>query len=187
MSVESNASGQLLAELARRQDGPTVDQIWLALSPDERQEALRCYLAGDKSSRASLLAVAATLPALRAFRKQTIQQLPDGRLVEIVAKSTRLAPGIIHDVLLALHLTGRNPMLISFLDLLGIAHSGGVISDGASVATAVQGDRLSTAVTKLLAMYPARQVQIYLLALIAMDPGSWGALRPVVVAQGDAG
>jgi hypothetical protein len=187
LPVLSDASGSSLADLARRQDGPTVDQIWSALSPGERQEALECYLRGDKASRAALIAVAATLPALRAFRKQTIQQLADGRLIEIVAKSTRLAPGIVHDVLLALHLTGRSDMLSSFLDLLGIAHSGGVISDAASVATAIQGDRLSTSVTKLLAMYPARQVLIYLLALVAMDPDSWGALRPVVVAHADAG
>lgn len=185
MSVESNAPE--LAALARRLEGPTVGDIWSALSPMERQESLKHYLAGDQSNRGSLNAVAATLPALRAFRKQTIKQMPDSRLIEIVARASHLTPGILHDVLLALHLTGRTDMLKTFLDLLGIPHSGGVINDGASAATAVQGDRLPVSVTKLLSQYPPRDVWIYLLTLMAMDPGSWGALRPVVVAHADAG
>jgi hypothetical protein len=185
LPVESNVSGSPLADLARRQDGPTVDQIWVALSPGERQESLKAYLASDKSNRAALLAVAATLPALRAFRKQTIQQMPDSRLIEIVAKATRLTPGILHDLLLSLHLTGRRAMLQSFLDLLGIPHTDGIIQDGTSVAAAAQGDRLVGAVARLRDQYPPRDISTYLLTLIAMDPDSWGALRPVVAAQVD--
>jgi hypothetical protein len=180
VSVESYASSSGLAALARRKDGPTVGDIWSALSPIERQESLKSYLAGDKANRESLNAVAATLPALRTFRTQTIRQMTDSRLIEIVARATHLTPGILHDVLLALHLTGRTAMLESFLDLLGIQHSGGVINDGASVTAAVQGDRLPASVTRLLDQYPPRQVWIYLLTLMAMDPDSWGGLRPVV-------
>jgi hypothetical protein len=183
LPVESNASLPSLADLARRPDGPTVDQIWAVLSPSERQEALKYYLASDKSNRESLLAVAATLPALRAFRKVTIKQMPDGRLIEIVSKATRLTPGILHDVVLALHLNGRPSMLVSFLDLLGIPHSDGVIREGASVANAVQGDRLSTSVASLVTQYPPRDVMIYLLTLMAMDADSWGGLRPLVAEQ----
>jgi len=169
-----------LATLAGRAEGPKVDQIWAALSSSERHEALNAYLASDKSNRASLLAVAATLPALRAFRKQTIQQMPDGRIVEIIARANRLTPGILHDLLLSLHLTGRKAMLQSFLDLLGIPHTDGVIQDGTSVASAARGDRLAAAVSRLREQYPARDVSLYLLTLLAMDAESWGGVRAVL-------
>lgn len=168
-----------LADLSRRSDGPTVDQIWSALLPIERQDALKFYLATDKANRMSLVAVAASLPALKAFRKQTILQMPDAKVIDIVAKANKLTPGILHDVLLALHLTGRTAMLESFLDLLGIPHAKGVINDSDGVGPALKGEKLSAAVTKLKEKYPLRDVQIYLLTLLAMDSESWGGVRAV--------
>ncbi|MEO8029416.1 MAG: hypothetical protein ABI765_01140 [Gemmatimonadota bacterium] len=171
------------ADLARRPDGPTVDQIWAALLPGERQQALQQYLASDKPNRQMLDAAAATLPALRTFRKQTIQQMPDGKLVDVVAKATRLPAGILPDLLLAMHVKGRTAMLESFLDTLGVPHEHGVITDADAVGQAVQGERLSNAAARLGEQYPARDVQIYLLTLLAMDPNSWGGLRAVVARQ----
>ena len=182
MSTETNAP---LSALAGRADGPTADQIWAALAPGERQDALTQYLAGDRSGRESLVAVVATLPSLRAFRKVTIAQFTDGKLIELVARAGKLPPGLTHDFLLALHLRGRSPMLESFLDLLGIPHTGGVIADGASIPAAVQANRLATAASTLVERYPRRAVSIYLLTLLAMDPGSWAGLRHVVPDVGE--
>ncbi len=183
MPPEPNAPTIPLAELARRQDGPTVEQIWQALLPAERQQALQVFLASEKSNRQALIAVAATLPMLHAFRKQTIQQMPDGKLVEIVAKASKFPAGFLPDILLALHLQGRTAMLQSFLDLLGIPHERGVINDADAVSSAVTGERLPAAVTRLREQYPAREVSIYLLTLLAMDPESWGGVRGILAAM----
>jgi hypothetical protein len=86
---------------------------------------------------------------------------------------------MIRSALISLHLPGRAAMLGAFLEALGIPHEGGLITDGTTV-TLPTGAKLSAAIEGLVKQYPAREVLIYLVALVAMDPETWNGLAAVI-------
>jgi hypothetical protein len=93
--------------------------------------------------------------------------------------SLRLVPeSLASRALVVYHLTARKPMLVAFLDQLGIEHEGGLISEGAK--NVPEESRLRAASASLLAGFPAADVRIYLLTLAVQDPVTWGALIPIV-------
>jgi hypothetical protein len=172
-----------LQDLAQSPGGVTLTALWRALTPAEREEALQT-LVEDKESRPHLLQFVASLPRFRAFRPQAIKKLTDKELVSAIAASTQLTQDMIRSSLISLHLPARAGMLGAFMDTLGIAHEGGLIKDGVTVSLPGK-DKLEAAITGLAKEFPPREVTIYLLSLLAMDPETWGALAAVL--PGSAG
>lgn len=168
-----------LLDLAKSPSDITLAKFWRALEPAERESALQS-LADDKESRPHLIQYVSTLPRFKAFRPQAIRKLTDKELVSAIASST-LTPDMIRSALISLHLPGRAAMLGAFLEALGIPHEGGLITEGTTV-TLPKGDKLEAAITKLAKEYPAREVLIYLVALVAMDPDTWNGLTAVIPA-----
>ncbi len=80
--------------------------------------------------------------------------------------------------LVSYHLERQRPMMGAFLDLLGIAHENGLISEEnlpkPDPAMAQQAAR------DLAASYPAEDVSLYLATLVSQDPETWEALVDVV-------
>lgn len=171
-----------LQELAASPAGITLPALWRALEPAEREQALQS-LVDDKESRQYLVQYVRSLPRFKAFRPQAVAKLTDKELISAIASSTSLTQDMIRSALIGLHLPGRATMLGAFMDSLGIAHEGGLISDTASVSLPGK-DKLGAAVTALAKEYPPRDVTIYLLSLLAMDPETWAPLGPVVPSAG---
>jgi hypothetical protein len=169
-----------LQDLAKSPDGVTLTALWRALEPAEREEALRT-LVEDKESRPHLLQFVSSLPRFRAFRPQAIKKLTDKELVSAIAASTQLSQDMIRSALISLHLPARAGMLGAFMDALGIPHEDGLIKEGVTVALPPAA-RLEAAITQLAKEYPPREVTIYLVSLLAMDPETWGALASVLPA-----
>lgn len=167
-----------LEDLAKSPDGISLKALWSALEPAEREAALQS-LVDDKESRPHLVQYVSTLPRFKAFRPQAIKKLTDRELISAIASSTSLTPDMIRSALISLHLPGRAAMLGAFLEALGIPHENGLITEGATV-TLPKGDKLQAAITKLTSEFPPREVTVYLLALIAMDPETWKGLASVV-------
>jgi hypothetical protein len=167
-----------LTDLAKSPDGVTLTALWRALEPAEREEALRT-LVEDKESRPHLLQFVASLPRFRAFRPQAIRKFTDKELISAIAATTQLSQDMIRSALIGMHLPGRAAMLGAFMDSLGIAHENGLIADGATVSLPER-DKLHAAVTALTGQYPPRDVAIYLLSLLAMDPDTWKSVAAVI-------
>jgi hypothetical protein len=167
-----------LEDLAKSPDGITLPALWRALTPAEREEGLQS-LVEDKESRPHLLQFVSSLPRFRAFRPQAIKKLTDKELVSAIAASTQLSQDMIRSALISFHLPARAAMLAAFMDALKIPHEDGLIREGVTVTLPGSGG-LEAAIAKLMKEYPPRDVTIYLLSLLAMDPETWGALAGVL-------
>ncbi|HWA16102.1 MAG TPA: hypothetical protein VG817_06710, partial [Gemmatimonadales bacterium] len=133
----------------------------------------------DKESRPHLVQYVATLPRFKAFRPQAIKKLTNKELISAIAGSTQLTQDMIRSALISLHLPARAAMLGAFMDSLGIPHEDGLIAEGATVKLP-GADKLATAVIGLAKQFPPRDVGIYLLSLVAMDPETWSPLADVL-------
>ncbi len=81
--------------------------------------------------------------------------------------------------LLQTWLTGaQSPMLVDFLDALGIAHDGKGNID--TLPPCPGAERLNAAVDALLAKYPAETVIVYLHCFLGMDPEQWRPLAELL-------
>ena len=116
----------------------------------------------------------AALAAHMKFRAKSVVALP----IEKKAKYLATLPGVSDTVaaraLVNYHLERQRPMMGAFLDLIGIAHENGLISeenlpkpDAAKVKQAAQ---------ELAARFPAEDVSLYLATLVSQDPETWDAL-----------
>lgn len=74
----------------------------------------------------------------------------------------------------------HNPMLVDFLDALGIPHKEGVVD---SLPDEIDDARLRAAVETLLAKYPAEVVSVYLQAFNEMNEVEWSNLNSLL--EGD--
>ena len=83
------------------------------------------------------------------------------------------------------HLERQRPMMGAFLDLLGIAHENGLISEEnvpKPDADKVQGRRPRSSPTK----FPADDVSLYLSTLVSQDPETWEPLVDIAAVAAQA-
>lgn len=71
----------------------------------------------------------------------------------------------------------QNPMLVQFLDGLGIPHKDGVVDD---LPPSVDDAKLRAAVDGLLAQHPPEAVAVYLLAFNEMNEANWPNLKTML-------
>ncbi len=168
--------GSFVSQL--RLDDLSPVALWGALDPDTRIEAVRgLYSTDHADSEARHEADAAIAEAMR-FRLVAVRKLPLEKRVSHLARLSRLETSLVEALLISLHVARRRPMLVVFLDHLGIPHHDGVIDDGYE-PTPRDPEDLSKAVARLLEEFPAREVEVYLATLLALDPDTWGGLAPV--------
>lgn len=161
-------------------NGLSPGRLWTQLDAATREAAVRsAYNGGTDGSKVEAdLAIAQALH----FRPNAVRQLPLDRRVNYLLKSVHVDDSLASTMLLALHLDRRSEMLEAFLGELGIPQSGGLIDEtydlGPPDAAALA--RASTAAYK---KFESDAVDVYLAALVALDPDTWGALRDVVAAR----
>jgi hypothetical protein len=71
----------------------------------------------------------------------------------------------------------QNPMLVQFLDTLGIPHKDGVVDD---LPPSMDDEKLRAAVEGLLAKFPHEATAIYLLAFNEMNEANWPNLKAML-------
>jgi hypothetical protein len=79
-------------------------------------------------------------------------------------------------VLIVYHLAAQRPMMVAFLDALGIAHENGLIQEDSVVPDAA---KLAPAAAQIAQQFPPEDVSLYLNTLLCQDPATWGALADV--------
>ncbi len=157
---------------------PTSARLWKHLGADDRLAAAIAFFL-EPSPEVLGMALGAIVKA-RHMRPQAARALAPDAQARILA--TVLDPGesLAAALLVALHLAGRRPLLVAFLDALGLPHENGVLKEeGETEAPAEQQVRKGVAA---LAEFPRPQVEAYLNTLWLQDPERWAALPKVVEA-----
>lgn len=160
-------------------DGLSPARLWSRLQPETRLLAARSlYVHPWGENPAKREADVAIAIALR-FREQAVRQLPTDRRAHYLAKSVQPSESLASSLLLALHLEQRRPMLREFLGALDIPNDDGVISEDHELEAPADAE-LATAAARISESFPAEEVEVYLLTLLALDRDTWGGLEPLL-------
>jgi len=166
----------LLPNLDLRQLTPA--RLWAELDAATKRLAVETVYDGSYEDERSRLEADQAIAAALRYRPQAVRKLPAEKRVGYLLRAVRPDDSLAGTLLLALHLGRRAPMLADFLDHLGIAHEGGAIQ--AEDFESPPLDRLEEAVRGLYERFPSEEVDLYLAALIAMDPDTWSDLASIV-------
>lgn len=161
-------------------EGLSPAGLWSQLDDPTRETAVRSVYA-DGPGGGKVEADMAIANALR-FRPNAVKQLPLERRVGYLLKSVYIDDSLASTILLALHLGERSPILEAFLDALGIPQQGGLIEESYDLEPP-DSAALGAAAGALYERFKPPHVDLYLAALLALDPDSWGGLREVLTAR----
>jgi len=155
----------------------TSNRLWKALSPEEKQMAA-AELVKDPTPliKASVIAVVAEARKMRAI---AARKLPPEVQARIVATVRDPGEVLASSLLVALHLGPRKPMLVAFLDAVGLAHDDGVLKDEATEAISLED--LKKGCAAISSEAPAA-VRTYLNTLWLQDGARWANARDVPLA-----
>lgn len=157
----------------------TPSRLWSRLDPALRQLAARSYFEQARSQPGAAREAEVVLARTLRFREAAVRKLPIDKRATYLARTLQPDDSLAASLLLALHVEHRRPLLSAFLDALEIPHDRGMIAEDHTV-TPPPPDRLAAAVETVFGAHPADEVTLYLTALIAMDPDTWGGLRDVL-------
>ena len=157
-------------------DNLTPARLWSALDAPVRRLAVRAMYADEPDLRVQ--ADQALAEALR-FRPAGVRKLPVDKRVDYFVRRVRPDNTLASTLLTTLHFAHRRALLGAFLDALEVPNDDGLIPpdhEPEPVATA----RLAPAVDTLHGRFDAPDVDLYLASLLALDPETWGGLKPLL-------
>jgi hypothetical protein len=147
---------------------------------DRRIEAADLFWNDEHSAEQQMEAVSSIATHMK-FRPRSILSLTPEKRARYLAQLPNVSDAIAARALVNYHLVRQRPMMGAFLDLIGIAHEDGLISDeNVPKPDAV---KVKQAAEELAGKYPADDVALYLATLVSQDPETWDAL----ITQGDQG
>ena len=158
----------------------TPARLWKKLSLPHRQRVAVAFWQADDAVDDQVQA-ALLIAQQKKFRPKSVLALDDERKAKHLASMPTVPEQVAARALVAYHLETQRPMMGAFLDALGITHENGVIQEDD-----VKPDeaKLQTAVDAIEKAYPVEDVALYLNVLVCQDPGTWGALGPIVENKG---
>ncbi len=148
-------------------------RIWKRLAPVQRLEAAEPFWNDEHSTEQQLQAVAAIASFLK-FRAKSVLALPVEKRARYLATLPDMSDTIAARALINYHLARQRPMLVAFLDSLGIAHEDGLITD--ENLARPDTEKLRAAAAELAGKFPPEDVSLYFSTLVSQDPDTWGDL-----------
>jgi hypothetical protein len=152
-------------------------RVWKRLSAERRLAVAEPFWVDEQSAEQQAEAISAIALHMK-FRTKSVLALPLEKRVKYLSTLPTISDSIVARAMVAYHLETQRPMMSAFLDLLGITHENGLISDE-NVPTP-DPDKLKAAAAELASKYPAEDVNLYFSTLVAQDPDTWGGLASVV-------
>jgi hypothetical protein len=113
----------------------------------------------------------------RHLRPQAARALKPEEQARILASVLDPGETVSSALLVALHLAARRPLLVTFLDAVGLPHEDGVLKEEADAAPPLGEEKARQGVLALAAAFPPDQVLTYLNVLWLQDPDRWHALE----------
>jgi hypothetical protein len=156
----------------------SANRVWRQLPNEIRVAVCQIFLAESKGTEKQLLY--ASLARARKLREVFVRKSPIERLVSWTAATLSLPDSIVDDLLKKYLLHEHRAVIISFLDLLNIPHSEGMIEadfDYANLTT----ERVQEAARSLLASADRTGSELYLKYLV-LQGGPWAGIEEVLPA-----
>ena len=150
---------------------------------DRRTEAAGLFWVDDHSADQQLEAVASIASHMK-FRARSVVGLPLDKKARYLAALPNVTDSIAARALVNYHLERQRPMMGAFLDLLGIPHENGLISE--EKVTKPEAEALKRAAAEVATNFPADDVSLYLGTLVSQDPETWGDLADLPAAAATA-
>lgn len=155
--------------------------IFRQISPDLGSEIIR-YLKSDLKEvyRATLT----TLAQQKKLRPEFIQKKPGDQQIAWILDALRFktSEAVGEQVLQVWLMKAEGPMLVTFLDAMGIPHDGQGGIDG-EIPKDFDPAKVRSAVTTLLDQHPAEKASVYLHIFQLQQPGGWPSLTAAMEAE----
>jgi hypothetical protein len=152
----------------------TATRVWKRLTPAERKTAAESFY--DQPPTEVLGAALGAIVKARHLRPQAARSLPPAEQARILAGVLDPGEPLAASLLVALHLKDRRPLLVAFLDAVGLPHQEGLLKEEADSLPAVTEDKARAGALALKAAFPVEQVRTYLNTLWLQDRERWSAL-----------
>jgi hypothetical protein len=150
-------------------------KLWRRMPLERRIDAADLFWNDEHSAEQQMEAVASIATHMK-FRPRSILGLAPERRARYLAQLPNVSDAIAARALVNYHLERQRPMMGAFLDLLGIAHDNGLISE--ENLPKPEEAKVKQAATELAAKFPPEDVSLYLATLVSQDPETWEALIP---------
>lgn len=151
-------------------------KLWRRMPLERRIDAADLFWNDEHSADQQMEAVASIATHMK-FRPRSILGLTPEKRARYLAQLPNVTDAIAARALVNYHLERQRPMMSAFLDLLGIAHDNGLISE--ENLPKPEEAKVQQAAKDLAARYPAEDVSLYLATLVSQDPETWEALIPL--------
>jgi hypothetical protein len=152
-------------------------RLWKRMPLEHRIDAADLFWQDEHSADQQIEAVSAIATHMK-FRPKSVLSLAPERRAKYLATLPAMTDTIAARALVNYHLARQRPMMGAFLDLLGIAHEEGLISDESAVKP--EPAKVQEAAKALAEKYPQDEVVLYFATLVSQDPETWQALVDVV-------
>ena len=143
------------------------------MSPERRIAAAGLFWEDEQSSEQQVEACA-TIATHMKFRAKSVLNLPVEKKTRYLVTLPNVSDAVAARALVNYHLASQRPMMVDFLDALGVAHEEGLIKDETVVKP--ESEKLRTAAEQIAGKYPADDVWLYFSTLVSQDPETWGEL-----------
>src|SRR6187397_1049222 len=158
-------------------------KIWRRMPLERRVDAAGLFWDDEHSADQQMEAVAALATHMK-FRPRSVITLAPEKRAKYLAQLPTVTDTIAARALVNYHLERQRPMMGAFLDLLGIAHEDGLISE--ENLPKPDDAKVKQAAKDLAEKYPAEDVSLYLATLVSQDPETWESLVEVVEPSGSS-
>ena len=154
----------------------STNRVWRQLPNEIRVAACQVYLAEAKGTEKQFLI--ASIAKEKKLREVFVRKSPMERLVHWTAATLSLPDPIVDDVLKRYLLSEHRAVIVSFLDLLDIPHSDGMIEESFDYKSLTD-ERVQQAARSLLASTDRTGSELYLKYLV-MQGGPWASIEEVL-------
>jgi len=148
-------------------------RLWKRLSVEKRLDAAELFWSDEHSTDQQVEAIA-SLAAHMKFRTKSVVSLPVERKARYLVALPNVSDSIAARALVNYHLARQRPMMVAFLDALGITHEEGLIAE--ENVAAPDAAKMGEAATELASKFPADDVSLYFSTLVSQDPETWKPL-----------
>jgi hypothetical protein len=158
-----------------KERGPYL--VWELMTDEEQlQAATALWQGGDRDART--IVEMALAKALK-FRPGSLRKLPaDKLLARLVRMTPELPETIVFQFLFYFHMAEKRPLMVEFLDAVGLPHDDGVLTLDDDTEPPAD-DIVDSASRALLEAHPHEAV-VYLATLLIADSDLWSGVEPVL-------